>query len=269
MKTLFLTILLFPLVSIAQVSSWRNNPPQQRVESPRTQPSIQQRDDVSRWRTQTEPIRPGHPEPEKPLVRRWRPTVVNPYGLQHNSFGWYQPYPYIWYDNYGWRQRSEIRIYENGKRDTIAKPLYYTVGLGHTNNKQMSYWGAVGGNKGYIIIDYVLTYEIDRNQYFPHGNIIIADFPISKDDFRKEHTLYLGVGKRLGKLGIHGMVGFGNEILRYQGKDIIGGISFPKSDINFTTFKFGIIRDYKFCTLKLDYDPIRKYTQIGIGLNNK
>ena len=42
-----------------------------------------------------------------------------------------------------------------------------------------------------------------------------------------------------------------------------------KSNSIFTTFKIGIIRDFKFVTLKLDTDPIRGYTQIGIGLNNK
>jgi len=264
MKKILMLLLVIPMISFSQVSKWRTTPPQQRVQTP-----TPQRSDVSRWRTQTEPIRPGQEFSKQPLVRRYRPTNVNPYGLQYGVWGWYQPYPYIWYDNYGWKQRSVIRIYENGKRDTIEKPLYYTFGLGKTNNNQASFWGAIGGNKGYFILDYVMTYEIDRNQYYPNGNLAIADFPISKEEFRKEHTLYLGGGKRIGKLGIHGMIGFGNEILRYQGKDDLGGISFPKSNTNFTTFKFGIIRDFKWLTLKLDHDPIRKYSQIGIGLNNK
>jgi hypothetical protein len=114
-----------------------------------------------------------------------------------------------------------------------------------------------------------MTYDIDRNQYYPNGNLAIADFPISKEIFTKEHTLYLGAGKRFGKLGVHSMIGFGNEIQRYQGKDALGGISFPKSNINFTTFKVGLIRDFKWFTLKLDTDPIRGYSQLSIGLNNK
>jgi hypothetical protein len=270
MKTLFLTLLLFPLLVIGQVSSWRTNPPQQRVETPRVQPSTPHREDVSRWRTQTEPIRPGQSFSTQPLTRRWRGSSVNPYGYMWGTWGWYQPYPYIWYDNYGWRRRSVVRVYENGKRDTVVvKPLVFTAGLGKTNNRQANFWGTIGGTKGYFIVDYVMTYDIDRNQYFPYGNIAIADFPISKEDFRKEHTLYLGGGKRFGKLGIHGMIGFGNEILRYQGKDDLGGISFPKSNTNFTTFKVGIIRDFKNFTLKFDTDPIRGYSQIGIGLNSK
>ena len=273
MKTILSLMLLFPTLMFGQVSSWRTNSSQQSQapqSQPRVQPSMpQQQNNVSSWRTQTEPIRPGQPIPDRPLVRRYRSTIQNPYGLMWGTWGWYQPYPYIWYDDYGWRQRSEVRIYENGKRDTISKNTYFTAGLGHTNNKQASFWGAIGGDKGYFIVDYVMTYAIDQNQYYPHGQINNVDFPLSKNDWKKESTFYLGGGKRFGKLGVHGMIGFGGEVIRYQGKDDLGGISFPKSNSNFTTFKIGIIRDFKFFTLKLDNDPIRGYTQIAIGLNNK
>jgi hypothetical protein len=269
---LFCTIMLY-----SQVSSWRQTggsvpASSQTSQSTQTrvQPSIPQQNNVSSWRTQTAPIRPGDNFEGQPLTRRWRATQVNPYGLMWGTWGWYQPYPYIWYDDFGWRQRSEVRIYESGKRDTIRKERVYTsFGFGHTTNKQISYWGVVGGKKGYFIMDYIMTYNIDQNQYYPNGNLAIADFPVSKEIFKKEHTFYLGGGKRIGKLGVHGMVGFGNEIQRYQGKDAIGGISFPKSNTNFTTFKVGLIRDFKWFTLKLDTDPIRKYSQISIGLNNK
>jgi hypothetical protein len=127
----------------------------------------------------------------------------------------------------------------------------------------------VGGKKGYIIMDYVMTYAIDQNQYYPYGKINNVDFPLNDEDWKKESTFYVGGGKRIGKIGIHGMIGFGNEVIRWQGKDDLGGISFPKSNSSFTTFKVGIIKDFKFVTLKLDTDPIRGYSQISIGLNNK
>ena len=275
MKNILFLLVLLPTLAFSQVSNWRTNPPQPsqtqtRVETPRVQPNIpQQNENVSRWRTQTEPIRPGQPVPQQPLVRRWRGNNINPYGLQYGVWGWYQPFPYTWYDDYGWRQRSVVRIYENGRRDTVArKPVKFTIGIGHTNNEQANLWGTIGGKKGYFIIDYVMTYDIDRNQYYPNGNLAIADFPISKEIFTKEHTLYLGAGKRFNKFGVHTMIGFGNEIQRYQGKDDLGGISFPKSNINFTTIKFGFIRDFKFFSLKFDTDPLRGYSQLGIGLNN-
>jgi hypothetical protein len=269
MKLILLTLLLVPSFLFGQVSSWRNNPPrqslpQQRVESSRTIPSTPQRNDVSRWRSN-----PPQPDPRgRVRIQNWgRP---NQFGYYWGEWGWYQPFPFIWYDDFGWRQRSVIHVYENGKRDTIRREsIYTTFGAGYTNNKQVSFWGAAGRKKGYFILDYTMSYDIDQNEYYPYGRISDVDFPLSDNDFIKQGALYLGGGKRFGKLGVHGMIGFGREIIRYQGRDELGGISFPKSNSNFTTFKFGIIRDFKFFTLKLDRDPIRNYNQISIGLHNK
>ena len=266
---LFCTIMLY-----SQVSTWRQTggsvSPQTTQSVPRVQPSVpQQQNNVSSWRnnspqqSQTQPDRRG-----RVFIQNW--NRQNQFGYYWGNWGWYQPMPYIWYDDYGWRQRSVINIYENGKRDTIRKErVYNAFGFGHTTNKQSAFWGMVGGKKGYFIMDYVMTYEIDKNQYYPYGQINNVDFPLSKTDWKKESTFYVGGGKRIGKLGMHGMIGFGNEVIRWQGKDDLGGISFPKSNSSFTTFKIGLIRDFKFVTLKLDTDPIRGYSQISIGLNNK
>ena len=267
-----LTLLLMLICTImlnAQVSNWRSNPPQPqtKVETPRITPSVPQRNDVSGWRN--DQPRQSQPDPRgRVRVQNWgRP---NQFGYFWGNWGWYQPFPYIWYDDFGWRQRSVIHVYENGRRDTIRKESPYTsFGVGYTDNKQVSFWGAAGRKKGYFILDYTMSYDVDQNQYYPYGRIDLVDFPLSKNDFIKQGTLYLGGGKRFGKLGVHGMIGFGNENIRYQGRDALGGISFPKSNSNFTTFKFGIIRDIKFITLKLERDPIRNFNQISIGLNNK
>ena len=265
---LFCTIMLY-----SQVSTWRQTggsvSPQTTQSAPRVQPSVpQQQNNVSSWRnnspqqSQTQPDRRG-----RVFVQNW--NRQNQFGYYWGNWGWYQPMPYIWYDDFGWRQRSVIHVYENGRKDTIRKErVYNAFGFGHTTNKQSAFWGMVGGKKGYFIMDYVMTYDIDRNQYYPNGNLAIADFPVSKEIFTKEHTLYLGAGKRFNKFGVHTMIGFVNEIQRYQGKDDLGGISFPKSNINFTTIKFGFIRDFKFFSLKFDTDPLRGYSQLGIGLNN-
>ena len=266
---LFCTIMLY-----SQVSTWRQTggsvSPQTTQSAPRVQPSVpQQQNNVSSWRnnspqqSQTQPDRRG-----RVFVQNW--NRQNQFGYYWGNWGWYQPMPYIWYDDFGWRQRSVIHVYENGRKDTIRKErVYNAFGFGHTTNKQSAFWGMVGGKKGYFIMDYVMTYEIDKNQYYPYGQINNVDFPLSKEDWKKESAFYVGGGKRIGKIGIHGMVGFGNEVIRWQGKDDLGGISFPKSNSSFTTFKVGIIKDFKFVTLKLDTDPIRGYTQIAIGLNNK
>ena len=270
-----LTIVLVLICAImlnAQVSTWRQTggsvSPQTTQSAPNVQQSIpQQQNNVSSWRN-------NPPQESQPLPPRGRVGIQNwnrnnQFGYYWGNWGWYQPFPYIWYDDFGWRQRSVIHIYENGKRDTIRKePVYTAFGLGYTNNKQASFWGLIGGKKSYFIMDYVMTYAIDQNQYYPYGQINNVDFPLSKTDWKKESTFYIGGGKRINKLGIHGMIGFGKEVIRWQGKDDLGGISFPKSNTNFTTFKIGLTRDFKLFTIKLDTDPIRGYTQIGIGLSN-
>lgn len=273
MKKLLMLLLVIPMISFSQVSSWRQtggSVPASQSTQTRVQPSVPQRNEnVSSWRNNPPQQLQPNPDPRgRVRIQNWNRR--NEFGYYWGNWGWYQPIPYIWYDDLGWRQRSVIHVYQSGVRDTIRKEKVYTsFGFGHTNNKQISYWGVVGGKRGYFIMDYVMTYAIDQNQYYPNGNLAIADFPVSNELFRKEHTIYLGGGKRINKLGVHGMIGFGNEILRYQGRDALGGISFPKSNTNFTTFKIGIIRDFKWFTLKLDTDPIRKYSQISIGLNNK
>lgn len=271
MKKILFFLLMIPVLAFSQVSTWRTNPPQQsqapQSQQTRVQPSTPpQQNNVSSWRNN--PPTPQNNNDSRVRIQNWNRS--NQFGYYWGNYGWYQPYPYIWYDDYGLRQRSVVYIYESGRRDTIVKqPVYFTAGIGYTNNNQTSFSGAIGGKKGYFIVDYSTTTAIDQNQYFPYGNLTTADFPISKEDFKKESTFYLGIGKRFNKLGIHGMIGFGKEDVRYQGKDAIGGISFPKSNSTFTTFKIGLMRDFKFVTLKLDTDPIRGYSQIGIGLSNR
>ena len=275
MKSIITLLVLLPTLAFSQVSTWRQSggsvpSSSQTSQSTQTrvQPSIPQQNNVSSWRNNPpETSRPNYNIIARPNNWGWG---GNNWGWQWNNWGWYQPMPYIWYDDYGWRQRSVIHVYESGKRDTIRKERVYTsFGFGHTTNKQAAFWGIVGGKKSYFIMDYVMTYAIDQNQYYPYGQINNVDFPLSKEDWKKESTFYVGAGKRIGKIGIHGMIGFGNEVVRWQGKDAIGGISFPKSNSSFTTFKVGIIKDFKFVTLKLETDPIRGYSQISIGLNNK
>jgi len=271
-KILFLLLFIIPALSYSQVSSWRTPSSQPAQTSQSTQTRVQTptppQNNVSSWRNN--PTQQSQPNPDprgRVRIQNW--GAMNQFGYYWGNWGWYQPFPYTWYDDYGWRQRSVIHVYESGKRDTIRKERAYTsFGFGHTTNKQIAYWGLVGGKKGYFIMDYVMTYAIDQNQYYPYGQINNVDFPLSENDWKKESAFYVGAGKRIGKIGIHGMIGFGNEVIRWQGKDALGGISFPKSNSSFTTFKVGIIKDFKFVTLKLDMDPIRGYSQISIGLNN-
>jgi len=115
-------------------------------------------------------------------------------------------------------------------------------------------------------MDFNSSFEIDRSTYFPYGTIDKVDFPLIKD-LVKNRSLYLGAGKRFGRTGVHAMIGFGSERVLFRGKDAIGEITFPKSYSEFTSIKIGAMRDFKNFTLKLDSDPIRGYSQFGLGLN--
>ena len=275
MKSIITLLVLLPMLAFSQVSTWRTTggSVSPNTISQQVQQSTTQRSDlsVSGWRANP-PIDKNDSYRQQNDYQRPPNIIFNPYSAfpYYGPYGWYNPTMYHWNDVYGYRSRARVYHYESGRVDTVKlQPIYTTFGIGHTNSKQISYWGAIGGNKGYFIMDYIMTYAIDQNQYYPYGQINNVDFPLSKKDWKKESTFYIGGGKRIGTIGIHGMIGFGNEVVRWQGKDDLGGISFPKSNSSFTTFKIGLIKDFKFVTLKLDTDPIRGYTQIGIGLNNK
>lgn len=265
MKNILVLLVLLPILSFSQVSSWRSNPPQ-RQESPRVQSSTPQREDVSRWRTQTEPIRPGQPIPQQPLTRRWRATPANPYGYYWGNWGWYQPYPYFWYDSWGYRNRGVVHIYENGKRDTINhKSKIINFGIQKSTSKQIGGFFAIG-NKVYFIGEFNTTYERDKSTFFEYGNITQVDFPLI-DDQIKLQSYYAGIGKRFKRTGVHFMIGGVTERVRWRGKDDIGEITFPKYTDRFMSVKVGALHDFKNLTLKYDYDPILKNSTFGLGLN--
>ena len=270
MKKLFLLFLLLPTMVFSQVSSWRSNPPT------RTQsvPSIQgQRSDISMWRTN--PPKDNRPQQTKPgsnIVIRNNPWMWNRWGWNRwdmwgaPTFGFNYWTPSWYWNDWGYRQPSRIYIYQNGKTDTIrgTKPIINFI-IHKTTNNQIGTSLAIGG-RNYLIVDFVTTYETDHSTFFPYGNISQIDFPLIKD-LTKESTFYVGGGKRFKRFGIHGMIGFGNERVFWRGKDEIGEITFPKSNSSFTTIKMGVMKDVKNFTIKFDTDPIRKYSQFGLGLN--
>jgi hypothetical protein len=226
------------------VSSWRNNPPQQ-----------------------SQPIQRG-----RVRVQNWNRN--NQFGYYWGNWGWYQPMPYIWYDDFGWRQRSVIHVYEGGKRDTIRrKPLYVNLGIQFSGKNMLGGYITIG-SKGYFIMDYISTnqvYDITKytlgTTYFPYGSMSNVDFSIISSNILKRNIFYLGGGKMINnKTGYHVMVGFGNDDKIYRGKDDIGYITFPNKE-TFTTVKFGLLHNYKNLGLKLDYDPIKEIFTWGLGIH--
>jgi len=273
MKKILFLMMLLPLVGLSQVSSWRSNPPQ----TQRSAPSVQsQRSDVSLWRNDgpREFNRPPQTKPGSNIIINNNPWLWDNWGWGWNrwgmwgapAWGWNFYTPSFYWNDWGYRQPQRIYVYEDGKRDTIRgkKPII-SFGLHKTTDKQIGGFFTIG-NRGYFVMDFSSTYEIDRSTFFPYGTIDKVDFPLI-NDLVKKRSLYLGAGKRFGRTGVHAMLGFGKEIIRYRGKDKLGEITFPRANNEFASIKVGAMRDFKNFTLKFDHEPIRGYSQFGIGLN--
>lgn len=264
---LFLIFSSFAITNcFTQTSSWRTNPPSNNSNSSSSKTTSTPT--VSTWRNTT-PSEFNKPKTNQIVTihepwfdmgwNRW-----NRWGVP--TTGWNSFMPSWYYNNWGYRQPSRVYYFDNGKIDTIKgkKPII-SFGIQHTTNKQMGVFFTIG-NKGYFVFDFNSSYEKDRSTFFPYGTINLVDFPLISD-FVKQNSFYFGAGKRIGRVGVHIMVGYANEKVLWRGKDDVGEITFPKSESNFLTFKTGLIKDFKNLSLKVDYDPIVKYGQIGVGLN--
>jgi len=275
MKNLFLIFAMVPTLVLGQVSNWRTNPPQQQSTPSTSTPSTPtplRNDNSSSWRNTPQPQTPQYnntPQPNRNSLNYLYNNQFyrnnNQFNL-YNDFGWYYPSYYYWYDPYGFRNRGQVYIYENGKSDTIKKtPTRFTIGV-QKSKDMLGAWSTIG-NDGFLILDYVTTYEQDNSEFFPYGKITQVDFPMVSD-YIQRNIFYIGAGKTLDhKWKLSASIGFGNEIIRYRGKDAVGYITFPKYSGNFTTVKLGLIRHYNKVSGKLDYDVNKKYLSLGFGLN--
>jgi hypothetical protein len=273
MKKILFALLLMPLLTIGQTSSWRTNPP-----SPsRSIPSIQgQRSDISMWRNDgpREFNRPKQTKPGSNIIINNNPWLWNDWGWGWNrwnmwgapTFGWNFWSPSFYWNDWGYRQPARIYVYGDGKRDTIrGKKPVISFGLQKSTDNQIGGFFTIG-NKGYFITELNSSYERDNSTFFPYGTITKVDFPLVNDLVRL-NSFYVGFGKRIKRTGMHFMLGNVNEIVRYRGKDDIGYITFPKYTSRFTTVKVGVLHDFKNMTIKVDYDPIQTNTTFGLGVN--
>lgn len=270
MKIALYLLLFLPILGFSQTSSWRTQPPSntQSKTTTNTNPSTQSNNSISSWRNES-PREFNKPRTNPTVLVRdpWFDMGWNRWGMWGAPrFGWNSYLPTWYYNDWGYRQPARVYYYNDGKVDTVrGKRPIYSFGLHHTSNRQMGAFFTIG-NKGYFIFDFNTTYERDRSTFFPYGTIDQVDFPLISD-LVKQNSFYLGAGKRINRFGVHAMVGFANERILWRGKDDVGEITFPKSQQNFVTFKFGAMKDFKNFTFKMDYDPVVRYGQIGAGLN--
>jgi hypothetical protein len=279
MKNLLFLLAFIPTLAFSQVSNWRTTPPQQsqpqqRVETPRTQPSAPQRNDVSNWRNQ--PPSNGY---DRPLRTRPGSDIIirNQWGWNNwgwnrwdmwgaPAFGWNYWNPGFYSNDWGYRQPARVYVYDNGKQDTIkGKKPVISFGIQTTGGNQIGGFFTMG-NKAYFIAEYNSTFERDNSTFFQYGNITQVDFPMVSD-LVKQSNFYVGIGKRIKRTGIHMMIGSVTEDVKWRGKDDIGYITFPKYKDRFTTVKVGALHDFKNLTIKYDYDPIIRSSTFGLGMN--
>ena len=91
-------------------------------------------------------------------------------------------------------------------------------------------------------------------------------FPLVKD-LKHNRSIYAGVGTRIGRTGIHLMIGNMNENVKWRGKDDVGYLTFPKYQDNFMCMKIGAVHDFNNLSLKADFDPIVRNFSFGLGVN--
>jgi hypothetical protein len=262
MKKFLAFLFLIPMLSFGQ-SSWRNGGG---GSAPRVQsaPQVRSNSNISAWRSN--PPQMQAPRPSYNVHEGYRAPIRYYSFGQYPYWAWSSYSPYYWYDPYGYRYRGRIYHYDNGISDTVkVQPLKMSAGIQTSGDNQVGGWITIG-NRGYFITDFSSTFIKDNSTYFPYGKIQYADFPITGTVNRLK-TFYLGFGKRTGRTGFHAMLGFVNEDVRYQGKDAIGYITFPKYLDHYMTGKFGIIHDFQTASVKFDYDPFIKSATIGLGVH--
>jgi hypothetical protein len=284
MKRLFTFFLLVPFLSFSQsersqkietrnTGTYRSQPsqPSSQSYSP-SRSSIeysQKQSERSNNRYQPGPSRNNDRYPPSLIFgNRW-----NLWGAPMFGFNYWNPG--YWYDPFGYRQPARIYYYDNGRADTIrGKATRVSFGIQYSTDKKIGGFLTIG-NKGYFIADYSAAFQKDESTYYPDltKDKVIPWGDQKLEDLYSGGVLYLGAGKRFARTGFHVMVGLGRETKRYQFFDEMfilsnnGKYSILNYTDNFTTIKFGVIHDFKRASIKIDLDPIRKNTSIGLGLN--
>jgi len=276
MKNLTLMLLLFPMLSLSQVSGWRGGAQQTQRSTQSFQQSMPQRNDISSWRNESprEFNRPERMKPGSNIVVGdpfmnnwgWGWNRWDMWGAPGFGANWWFWQPSWYWNDFGYRQPARIYVYKDGKRDTIRgkKPII-SFGIQRTSDKQLGGFFTIGG-KAYLVTEYNSSLERDNSTFFPFANITQVDFPLVSDLIQR-NSFYIGAGKRIKRTGVHFMIGTISEDAKWRGKDDLGYITFPKYLDRFTTIKVGALHDYKNFTIKTDYDPVINSGTFGLGIN--
>jgi hypothetical protein len=194
------------------------------------------------------------------------------WGAPTFGYNFYDNWSY--FDNWGFRQPARIYVYNDGRRDTIrGKKTHIRTGVSYTTSNQIGGWLTIG-NKNYFIAEYVTKNPQDISTFYSD---VTMDMVIGWNDRRtsdiiKNNIFYFGVGRKTDIFNYHVMLGIGNEKVNYQFYDDLlilsnnGFYSFKNYSKQFTTLKVGLIRDFKFVSVKGDYDIFRRNVSFGLGI---
>lgn len=199
---------------------------------------------------------------------RWSMWGAPAWGFNYWSPGFY-------FDPWGYRQPMRIYHYENGKKDTIrGKKTTISFGLQSTTSGEIGGY-LTAGNRNYFIVDFSRKNPNNSSVYYPR---LFVDQVMEWNDKRLPNidegwSIYMGLGKRFNRTGLHFMLGYIEEDNYFQYFDETyilsnnGRYSLNNFSRNFISAKVGVTHDLKRVTLKGDVDPFRRNLTIGLGVN--
>jgi hypothetical protein len=203
----------------------------------------------------------------------WGPNRWGMWGAPALGFSYWSPGFYR--DDWGYRQPMRIYHYKDGKKDTIrGKKTPVSFGLQTTTSKEIGGFLTLG-NRNYFIIDFGSKNPKNTSVFYPQ---ITTDQVNEWKDERLPNieegwSMYMGLGKRFKRTGLHFMLGYVEEddYFQYFDETYIlsnnGNYSLYNFSRNYFSAKLGVVHDMKRVTLKGDFDPFRNNFTFGLGIN--
>lgn len=290
MKKLLFLLLLIPILTYSQERQQKQAvrqgsvtpAPAPRIQStPRSGPDYSEYQQKQGVRQQSE-YKPGRNYPIS------TPGYYHPYNnwawgnnWRYRRFGhptfWEYDYwvPHYWYDPWGYRQPARIYYYdEKRKTDTIrgTKPVI-SVGVQGNRNELGGFFTV--GKKTYMILEYQRTFKRNESTYYPDltTDVVLPWNDKRLPDIVRSGAFYIGGGRRINRTGVHVLLGVVSEKVRSQYFDELfilannGKYSIPKYKDSYITLKGGVMHDFKFASIKADYEPARNRITLGVGVN--
>ncbi len=183
-------------------------------------------------------------------------------------------YPSFYYDRFGFRQPARVYQMADGTTKKVeGKKTHYRLGIGYGYKNDFSFWGSIG-KKTFFIAEYSDIITNDRSSFMPYVTMdeVILWGDKQLETIKSGGTIYAGGGTKISKFGFYLMGGYSWETQNLQFFDELyilsnnGRYSIRDYKRNFLTGKLGLIYDYKYLSIKTDYDIFRNVINLGCGI---